>query len=145
MIRLMIIFVGIAATFVMFFPQASDKTEHIPPSTSHNAQQWSGATTPQQIQSVENRRKIFCTLVEESKNMIRESLSPAEIMSFDLSTPEQKWSFLRAHLIEKGCPDQEVLSTSLGIMSVSDIEFGTMDGLDTCHIPQEIGVVLPLR
>lgn len=132
MIRILIVaIVVVVASLVLAPPTAQRKPE--PPSilspTSELHAKFS-AVNP----SVEQRRRIFCGLVEEVKKAILPSLSRPEIISFDLSTSEQKWDFLKPSLLANGCPDESVLPTSLGVNAVSEIEFGTMDGADPCSI-----------
>ena len=133
MLRLVILAVALAAgAFVLLPPE--QKTTSNPVDLSSSEVHFAQTVSYPVDQSAERRRQIFCSLVESSKRSIRASMSPQEMVAFDLATPEQKWEFLKDELIFNGCPDLSSLATSLGISGVSAIEFGTMDGSDPCRI-----------
>lgn len=97
---------------------------------------------PSKIQSILARRDIFFKLVEETKGEVASRLSESDRARFDLANPRAKWGVLREGLLAKGCPPEVELAVAVGIGSIDDIEFGTIDGRETCSIPAEVGVVV---
>lgn len=138
MLRIVILLAAFAAGALVLLPPERPATSNPADLSSSNAD-FSQVISYSVDTSTERRRQIFCSLVENSKRAIQTSLSPQEMVSFDLATPEQKWEFLKDELISRGCPDMPSLTPSLGIRGVSEIEFGTMDGADLCRIltPQQ--------
>lgn len=138
---LKLIFLVAAGGLIAFalIPSGPQKESFTPPPQSEQGIGWKYPTTDQSRQSTVLRRQIFCNLVEANKSLIIDSLSTPQIVAFNLSTPEQKWDFLKNALIANGCPDESTLLVSLAINSMSDIEFGTMEGSDACHITVTMG------
>lgn len=133
MIRLLFLTAMSASIIFILMPGETQKTlSHSPPPADQNPQ-WVTSPITQSKSSTEYRRKIFCELVEESKKQVLGSLERAQIVAFDLATPEQKWDFLKPVLQKNGCPAEADLVVSLGIRSVADIELGTIEGSDPCH------------
>lgn len=144
---LKLIFLVVAGGLIAFalLPSGSQKESFIPPPQSESGMRWEYPIGTQISQSTELRRQIFCNLVEASKKMLTGSLSPPQMVAFDLSTSEQKWDFLKNVLIANGCPDEPTLLISLEINSVSDIEFGTLEGADVCHVTTPARTISPNR
>ena len=140
MIKLIVLVIAVTAVYFLWLnPSPRSNDEGLSSTAPLRPQIVSSTTT----ESILHRRRIFCQMVEEVKKEKMANSSVFEKNSFDLSLPETKWTSIRKTMAERGCPPEEQLWSSLAVSSSADIEFGTLDGSSSCHVPESAGFTFP--